>query len=104
MARPWELPHPELPHHACSLGDGWWRGPAPNGPECEEALAQLGLFAGPRLDDGAVAYRRAADVGADPDLAAGPTEDPWCRAHWIAARVAAAAAAEAAAAPPPRLL
>ena len=26
---PWELPHPDLPHHAIPLGGGLWRGPRP---------------------------------------------------------------------------
>ena len=99
MARPWAVPHFEQPHHAFPLADGWWRGPAPLRPECAEALDTLGLVVGAPLPDGSVRYRRGDPPAPLEHLAGGPVDDPWCRAHWIAARIGAAA--DACAAPPP---
>ena len=99
MARPWDIPHFELPHHACSVGEGWWRGPAPGSAECEEALDGLGVVPGPGLPDGSACYRLLDDRGHLARLAAGPVDDPWCRAHWIVARLQGAIAAEGE--PPP---
>lgn len=104
MARPWDIPHFELPHHACSVGQGWWRGPAAGSPECQEALDGAGVMIGPPLPDGSCRYRLTDSRGHLTRLAAGPVDDPWCRAHWIAARLQAAIDAEGAAPPPPAFL
>jgi len=54
---------------------------------------------GPGLPDGSACYRLLDDRGHLARLAAGPVDDPWCRAHWIVARLQGAIAAEGE--PPP---
>ena len=86
------------------MGQGWWRGPAAGSPECQEALDGAGVMIGPPLPDGSCRYRLTDSRGHLTRLAAGPVDDPWCRAHWIAARLQAAIDAEGAAPPPPAFL
>lgn len=56
------------------------------------------------MPDGSQCYRPCDDRGHLAELAAGPVDDPWRRAHWIAARVEAARAAMLEDPPPPVML
>jgi len=52
-------PDPDRRPVVLPLGEGWWRGPTPSTPGVAEAVRAGGWEAGPRLADGATAWRVA---------------------------------------------
>ncbi|KAA3604988.1 MAG: dihydropteroate synthase [Planctomycetota bacterium] len=91
MVDPWEVPHYEREHHACPIGAGWWRGPAPRTGVCERALAETGIIGGAELADGSFRYRFLPGAESPPlRNAAGDPDEPHTRASWIACRLFAA--------------
>ncbi|MCH2111721.1 MAG: dihydropteroate synthase [Planctomycetes bacterium] len=99
--KPWQVPHPELKHHACPLGEGRWRGPTTEDPSSLERLKSLGIDQALALPDGSSSWR------VSPGASLSTTEDSFDlnhsdgRAYWIAARIRAAQTSHRAACPRP---